>query len=44
MDRGNSLPCVLEQKVRGRGRAGGRWAGDRSVYSGVGQLREKPGK
>lgn len=23
MDRGNSLPCVLEQKVRGRGRARG---------------------
>lgn len=37
MDRGNSLPCVLEQKVRGRGRARGRWAA-------VGPLGEKPGK
>lgn len=26
MDRGNSLPCVLEQKVRGSGRARGGWA------------------
>lgn len=43
MDRGNSLPCVLEQKVRGSGRARGWWAGGRSIYSGgaaCGEARE----
>ena len=36
LDRGNSLPCVLEQKVRGRGRGRGWRAGDRTVSSGGG--------
>lgn len=40
MDRGNSLPCVLEQKVRGRGRARGRGAGDRAIHTGGGPAGE----
>lgn len=37
MDRGNSLPCVLEQKVRGSGGAAGGEA------RGVNALRGPPG-
>lgn len=46
MDRGNSLPCVLEQKVRGRGRVRGGGQGTESSTVGVGQpaCGEKPGK
>lgn len=43
MDRGNSLPCVLEQKVRGSGRARGVGRGQKPLQWG-GQLGEKPGK
>lgn len=41
MDRGNSLPCVLEQKVRGSGRASGWWA-EASTAGGpaLGEARE----
>lgn len=46
MDRGNSLPCVLEQKVRGRGRARGGGQGTEPSAVGAGQPAggEKPGK
>lgn len=46
MDRGNSLPCVLEQKVRGRGRVRGGGQGTEPSTVGVGQpaCGEKPGK
>lgn len=37
MDRGNSLPCVLEQKVRGRGRVRGGGPGTEPSTVGVGQ-------